>query len=269
MLRLILFLLVFSPFGFANAGITAKYDSTGAAMGGASSGSILIDKGKSRMDVDKEATVIFDGNAQRMEIINHKDRSFTVLDQSSAEAIATEIEPAIQQMRAQMQALPPEQRAMMEKMLAEKMGINLESKPADEPDLDLKKTGQSGEAGGFACDWWEARDATDLVYEYCVTPAKDLPSGEELLQYFQDLKQFKREIVGTINRSGAFKIPSLPIADVRDIEGLPLISRQYHQGEIVVETRFVAIQKTELPADTFAVPDGYKEQKLAGAGSQK
>jgi len=260
-----LVLLALLPIGAAHAGVTVQYESSGSVIpNSAKGGTILIDKHRSRMDVGAEATVIFDGNAQSMEIISHDDKTYTVLDKASAEAIAAELEPALQQMRAQLQALPPAQREMMEKMMAEKMGINLQGAAAEEPQLDLKKTGESGESGGVACDWWQASNAAQLMYEYCVAPAKSLPFGDDLLKYFQDLKQFKRDIVGTVNRSGALQIPSLPIADVRDIKGLPLISRQYQNGALVLETRFVALTETDLPAATFVLPDGYREQKLPG-----
>ncbi len=265
MLTRSLVLLALLPMSAAHAGITVQYDSSGSIIpNSAKGGTILIDKHRSRMDVGADATVIFDGNAQSMEIISHDDKTFTVINKASAEAIAAELEPALQQMRAQVEALPPEQRAMMEKMLAERMGINLQGSAAEEPELDLEKTGESGESGGIACAWWQASNADQLMYEYCVAPASSLPSGDDLLKYFQDLKQFKREIVGTINRSGALQIPSLPIADVRDIKGLPLISRQYKDGALVLETRFVSLTESDLPAATFTLPDGYREQKLPG-----
>lgn len=260
-----LVLLALLPLSTAHAGVSVQYDSTGSVIpNSAKGGTILIDKHRSRMDVGTNASVIFDGNAQSMEIISHDDKTYTVLDKASAEAIAAELEPALQQMRTQLQALPPEQREMMEKMMAERMGINLQGAAEQEPDLDLKKTDKSGESGGIACNWWQATDDTVLRYEYCVTPAKSVPYGDDLLKYFHDLKQFKREIVGTINRSGALQIPSLPIADVREIEGLPLISRQYQDGKLILETRFVSVTETDVPAATFTLPEGYSEQKLPG-----
>ncbi len=267
MRRATLALTIFLPLGLANAGIDVRYESTGPAMPAtASNGSVLIEGSRSRMDAGGDATVLFDGTAQRMEILSHKDRTYMVLDQASAEAIAAEIEPALRQMRAQLEALPPEQRAMMEKMLGERMGIKLGAEPEPAPDLDLEKTGKTDAVGGIDCAWWNATNATVLVYEYCIAEPSDLPSGEQLLGFFRDLMQFQRDIVGTINRHGTFQVPRLPIADVRDVKGLPLISRQYRDGNMILETRYVSIVEKEVAADTFTRPNDYREQKLMATG---
>ncbi|MGI9235091.1 MAG: hypothetical protein ACR2RD_15770, partial [Woeseiaceae bacterium] len=53
--------------------------------------------------------------------MNHKDRSYIVMDEAMLDKVSTKISDAMKQMEAQMANMPPEQRAMVEKMMEGRM----------------------------------------------------------------------------------------------------------------------------------------------------
>ena len=50
-------------------------------------------------------------------MINHDDKTYTVIDEATLEQIGSRMSAAMTKMEAQLAQMPPEQRAMMEKMM--------------------------------------------------------------------------------------------------------------------------------------------------------
>ena len=95
----------------------------GAAKEGQSSQTkIAIHQGKLRLDSDDLATsdqqqMIYDNQSDNMTIVDHSNQTYMVLDAATMDQFKQQMEMVKKQMQAQLANVPPEQRAMMQKMM--------------------------------------------------------------------------------------------------------------------------------------------------------
>jgi hypothetical protein len=249
--------------GAVEGGVLLETESSGSALPAQPqpvNGQLQLQGNFARMDADEQSTMLFDSVTQTMRILDHANRRYMTVDREAAEQLAEQLDPMIAEMKAQLEGLPPDQRAMVEEMMGGR--LNLAGAPEEQPTLALEATGRKGDSAGFACEWWRASDEGTLVYELCVAAPGELPGGEDMLGLFRAMVQFNSDIMRTVNRSGLIRMPRLPFDSVADIEGMPLITRQYDGGAVVMESRIKGITETEFPATDFAVPEDYTAQSF-------
>jgi oligoendopeptidase F len=71
-----------------------------------------------KMSTDQENDVIFNSQSRNMMIISHAEKSYMIFDENTASNIKSEIDKAMEEALAQ---VPPEQRAMVERMMKQQM----------------------------------------------------------------------------------------------------------------------------------------------------
>ena len=79
---------------------------------------IHIKDGKVRMDDSKgEGYTLYDSAKKEMTFVNHAERTFTRMDEASMNELAGQVGSAMAEMRKELENMPPEQRAMVERMM--------------------------------------------------------------------------------------------------------------------------------------------------------
>ncbi len=164
--------------------------------------------------------------------IDPAERTFTRVDAASVGQLAG---ASSSKMEAMIASLPPEKRAMMEARMAQ-----MKQKSAT-TQYTFTDTGRSDKVGQYACRVWEEQKSGKPFGQYCVVPASSLPAGGELIASVPMLAAHAEHLT----RLG-------------QMNGFPASSRISGGGEHVL----TSAQAQSLPADKFAIPQGFTERKL-------
>jgi hypothetical protein len=198
-----------------------------------------------------------------MYVLDGQRKTYMVLDRATLERTANSMNQAMEQMRAQMAAMPPERRAMMEQMMKQNgMGgmAGMDSKPA--PVIDAKAAGGNGSYQGKSCKLWNVTRDGALSQQLCVVPFSSLQGASELRELSKKMQAFLEGLSGPMRQmmnNQAMQSPDL----ANKIGGFPVITRQYKDGALSSEESVVKTWQTQkIDASQFAIPAGYIKQEM-------
>lgn len=216
--------------------------------------------GHLRMDVEDPGednmSVLFLGD--RMVIVNHDERTYLEMDEATMREVGSKISEAQRQLDEQLKNLPPAQRQMMEKMMKERMG-SMMGDVMEPPEVE--RAG-SGSAAGYGCTRYNVLRKGEKMVELCAAPPSALEGGQELVETFQAMTAFLQEFLQSIPQ--AAEMAQGFMGAFAEIDGFPVMSRRFENGTAVEETEINSIESASLSGDLFAIPAGYKQQKIMG-----
>lgn len=240
------------PLGTVLADARISYQSTEG--GGAQMESVLIGHGKVRSDAGRDTSVIIDAGTGTMIILDHGKREFTRLGQAEMEQMSAALNSAMRQMEQAMANVPPEMREQMRGMMGGALpGMGGEAM------VKVEDTGRRDTVAGYACTIYQTRVSGRLVNEQCMgsasvldgLPAADRDTLERAMRTTtRMLEDLSSGPLSQFADMSPFKAGLVPLR-VTDIEG----SRRG-------TSEFTGIDTASLDAGLFAVPSGYREQKL-------
>ncbi|MEO2169736.1 MAG: DUF4412 domain-containing protein [bacterium] len=255
----------------AIAGVKATTSSTDRRAGNEPVISALELEGRRlRMDVQNSGdgrppmTMLFDGSTGVLVIVNHTEKSITRLDRNTGQAIHDRMESARKQMQEQLKQLPPDQRAMAEKMFASHLGIAGMDDPKVRPTaapIQVRKTGRKDSVSGHDCVIFEIVRAGGTSAEICAASWAASGIREKDLRALEDLGKFQTRMLEVAGGQG---VPAMhhPFDLFRKVEGIPLRTRQKNDDGSWRETVFTSIENAEIPAARFEPPTGYTQRPL-------
>lgn len=217
----------------------------------------LVQDGKLRTSGGRNNSMILKEGV--IYIVNDEQKSYREMTQAQMQQMAGQANAAMAQMQERMKNMSPEQRAMMEKMMGDKMPGGMGA-PGTADTWESKDTGKSDSAEGRKCRVWNLSRNGKLFEELCVVPYSSLPGKEDFEKTFKQMADAFAEMT-----------KSMPDADSAvkarmAVDGYPVRTRPYDangklRGSERVLTKWV---EESLPASTFEVPKGYKKQSMPG-----
>jgi hypothetical protein len=219
---------------------------------------VLVQDGKVRASHGKDNAMILKGTT--ITILDAGKKTYTEMDKEQVKKMASQANAAMTQMQEKLKNMPPEQRAMVEKMMGGQMPGGMNS---SKPDVyDAKNTGKTETVEGRKCTLWTLTRNGKLFEELCVVPFSSLPGKENFEKSFKELadafSEFSKGMPGVENQ-----------VQVRsNVNGYPVRSRSYDangkfRGTETVLTKWV---EESVPAAQFEVPAGYKKKELPQLG---
>lgn len=191
-----------------------------------------------------------------MYVLDHKDRTYTEIDDATMRKLSGQLAQARQQMEAQMATLPPEQRAMMERAMGGMAG-----KPAPAmPRTQYRRTARTETAAGIACKVWEGYEGAKKTAEVCVAPASALPGGADLLAAMKKLAARMSSMMQSMGGSG--NAMQQVWNELGTLSGVPVIQRDYEGSRVTSTSMLKAVRSEAVPATSFAPPAGYRARKM-------
>lgn len=200
-------------------------------------------------------TVIFRNHT--MYAIDHGEKSYTVVDKAAMDRMATQLAGMRKEMEAQMTDMPPEQRAMVEKMMKDQGMPGAKSAPQSK--RSVKSTGRSASVAGRACRVWEVAQDGVKREELCVVAPASLPSGPELINAMREMTQMSRGFLETLGGGDAMDDAW---SDLEQINGIPILTRNFEDGKAVDETRLTGVREESIGTAAFEVPKGFRQEKI-------
>jgi hypothetical protein len=209
--------------------------------------------------VDDEGTVemIFERASETIFMLDHDDRQYVRLDRQSIDSLMGEMDSAMAEMRRQLAAMPPEQRAMAERMMSGMMG-GAAAAPQERPRRDMRRTSRRGEAAGIACNWYDMYEADVQVGTACVANAEAVPGGADMVAMINAMSTIYDELLTRMAESLPIAMPANPLLPMTEAGGLPIHSTEIH-GDETIEVVLRSVRAEAVDPAIFSVPAGYSE----------
>jgi hypothetical protein len=260
--------------GNVQAGVYAEMSEHDVASGKMTPRDALyVQQGRARMEhANGKHLTIFRDDA--MIEIDDATKTYRVIDKAAMAKIAGQMNDAVAKMQERMANMPPEQRAMMEKMMKDMGNKSAGVGPSPKTHvIDAIDTGSSGSANGKSCRLWnKTRDGVP-EQQMCVLPASAFPGADEIITFMKSMGEFGAQFRdamkaqgGAANSmaSGTSDMMSQELGVMAKINGFPAATRGInHDGTLApTETVLTKWQQRDIPAAQFEIPAGYARKEL-------
>lgn len=228
--------------GAAHAGVVIVGTYTGTRTSNARTVEFRIQDGRGKITSQPGQFIYYDHAKRIAYIVDTEKKTSFEMNEERAKQVGAQLAEAQRMMEAKLKELPPDKRAMVEKMMKEQGGGP--PPPGGRKPLVFAKSGKD-KVGTWPCERYAASGDGRKV-EVCAAEAADLaipPADVEVFEGFLDLSQ---KMAGEAGGVGA----------ERGFEGLPLERKEIRDG--VVTDRFVidSISAETMPAADFQLPSG-------------
>ena len=246
----------------ALADVVMTMSSRDAAGNDLSDNEIFIRGEHIRVDIvdgaDGNSSVIFRGD--EMIAINHDAREYVRLDEATMESLGQQFNQAMQMMQQQLASLPPEQRAMAEKMMQSQMqGMGIPGAAAGPPRIEA---GGAGSHGGYSCTNYTVYEGDAKTQEICAAGLTQIEGLSEMRAAFERMAVFLQKMSDAFGPGPLADIGRTPMAMMEQIDGFPVFTRRFDGKEVAEEVVLTSVSTESLDAALFAPPAGYSEREV-------
>ncbi len=205
---------------------------------------VAVQDGRIRVDQGTAGWMLYDGSKNTVVLVDTQNRSYVELTREEMRRYGQQVATARDFIDTQLAALPPEQRAAIEKMMGG---------PSRREPLLFQSTGEKREVSGYACSGGKLLRNGKVQEQACVAQPKDLGMAADEYKTVRSMYQLMHEM----QEMGA---PGI-LPDLSKIDGIPIEIRS-PGGDV---QRLKRVRHDKLPAAHFARPDGYKRESVTEA----
>ena len=247
----------FCASSLANAGVVMDMVTRDASGGETDRAKIYAQGNKIRMEEGSEAgaTMIFLGD--RFIYVDHRDKSYVVMDEAMLDEVSAQMNEAMAEMEAQLAELPAEQRAMVEQMMKGQMQGMMGQQGPTPPPPRVEPMG-SGEWNSRDCREYAVYDGDEKTQQICAAALDDVDGADELIGAFRNMAAYMTKM--------AEKLPMGPNDQpnpgelMEQIDGFPIHTLQYENGVVTRQESLDSIEEQDLGDELFAAPSGYQQK---------
>lgn len=211
----------------------------------------------------EDGLIIYRGDSNEMLIADSERLEYFVIDEQTMNQMAGQISGAMKQMEEMLKSMPPEQRAMAEQMMKQKMP-GLQSAP--EAPSTLRKTGTSDTINGYDCEYYEVFKEGKRTREMCVAKWNDIDGGPEAVdamvgmgRFFESMHDAFAEAAGTDLMGKQQEV----FAHMKQLGGYPVYAKDYDDsGALEGESTLKSSSSEAIDAAMFEPPKGYRRQQM-------
>jgi hypothetical protein len=239
---------------------------------------IFVQQGMLRADrTDGHTSVIFKDNA--MIVLDSATKTYRVLDKATMDQLAGKMGDMMSAMQARMAAMPPDQRASMERAM-QSMGQSMPGAPAAPRThtFDAQDLGAAGTAAGRSCHLWNAVRDGKPEEQMCVVPESALPGIGDVQATIRSAAAFNQQFQESMQAHGGAASAWAPnvggmmsqnMAVMQKIGGLPVATRHYDSSTgalAATESVMTQWQQRTIDGAQFEVPAGYTRKDFMAEG---
>jgi hypothetical protein len=253
--------LLFVAAAFASSGVMAGIhvenvtrDITTKAQQG-NTQTMLVQNGMMRTNASSSGAVILKGSTIIM--IDDKRKQYREMTKEDLKKMAAGAGEAMAKMQEKMKNMTPEQRAMMEKMMGNRIPGGMGS--PDKPDTwESKNLGTTATVEGRKCQNWNLLRNGAPFEELCVVPYNTLPGKEDFQKVFKEMAEAFGDLAKQV--PGADQSAKARAA----INGYAVRTRMYASDGKFRPTETIMTKWVEesIPASMFEPPAGYVKAEL-------
>lgn len=190
--------------------------------------------------------MIFDGGKQVVYIVDASRKTYMEITKADVERLSAQIQAAMVQMQAQLEKLPPAQRAQMETLMKGGVGAGVQ----------VTRTG-SDTVGRWTCNAHDLTLNGQKIGEMCSVNPATLGFGAADFAVMNQLGAFYSGMAPQL----AGLLPGVSAMDQPGSSDFPLRTVMMGPG-LTTTTEVVEAVRRTFPDSTFAVPDGFAKQDL-------
>ena len=235
-------LTMMMPLAFADASLTY--------MNNEGANTMQIKSGVLRSAADDNNYMLYDSKTRAMTIVEHGNKAYTRVDESTMKQMGGAISAAQQQMEEQLKNLPPEQQAQMRQMMKSLMPSGTEkSQP-----LRSEKTSKTEKAGDWTCKVVNVFKGDEKVSQVCVVGYKSLDVSKEDYMVMKDFMGFISSMSESLPIGDKASFASADLGDGM----LPVIVEGSQEESMTLDN----VSNDSLDAALFTIPAGYAERNM-------
>ncbi|MFQ5600818.1 MAG: DUF4412 domain-containing protein [Candidatus Krumholzibacteriia bacterium] len=230
-----------------------------------SKGRIMMTADKLKMEPEdpEQPTMIWRGDQQAVLIIEHESKSYMTLDRKMMQGMSVQLDQAMKQLEEHLKELPEEQRKMAEQMMKERMP---QMAQAQKLSVEVRRTDEKDKVHGYPCTRFDVLVGGTKTSEIWVTDWKKAGVDEDSFAAFRGMSRFFRDLFESSEMLRQAARENAMFNGIDEIDGFPILIREYEDGAVSGETSFKSVQKTNVKASEFEVPEGYSARQQPFSG---
>jgi len=247
------------------AGVRIQSEGTNLATKKVSTDVILLDANRLRVDSDDGKSVMFltDGGRNRMVMLDKAKNQYQEIDEETMKQMGQQMSAAMAQMQAAMKNMPPDQRAMMEKMMKGKMPQAAAAAPKT-----VYTAKGSGSVNGFSCTKYEGDLSGVKESEVCAALPAQIKLTPADLQIFEKMKQFSSSLLSALANSPVhISVPS-GYGFEEGYEGFPIQNIDFENGQATKRSELKSITRTNFTDADFSLGNAKKVELPIPGGAR-
>ncbi len=208
---------------------------------------------------DRESKMLFKDGKPEIVIIDHRSRTYMVMDEETAKrmeqqmgAAQQQMSAAMQQMQQQMENMSDEQKAQMQQMMGSYMQPGAARKPVK---TTVQRQGEDTVAG-VTCTKLMVLVNGKPSGDVCVARAGVLGLDTQDYLSMVNATDAVRKIMERVSGKNDNDAVSM---NLRAMKGIPIRMRDLVDGDI---STLASRSSAELDAGIFQVPDGYRKRDI-------
>jgi len=217
---------------------------------------VFVEGNKARLETSRAGhpvTLLFDGDAQKLTLLDDTARTFRVVDALNAQA--PHVADADARMKAALANMPPDQRKMIEERMGASGNPGAASAPAAPAPISYQKLGETKRIAGFSCTTYREIQNEKPKAEGCFITWAAAGLTPDDFQALKSLGEFTRRKLGTA-AGGDESLAAFSTAP-----GIPAERNAFEaDGRPATSQRLISLSKGHVTADKFEIPAGYAQQ---------
>lgn len=224
------------------------------ASGNDAPNTLLIHAGSVQMPAPQSnMRVVMDTNNRHMLMIDDGKKQYMEMNSESIKQTSNMMDMVRQQMMAQLENMPEQQR----KMLEQRMGINLKQPTA--PVIKVNATGKMKSVSKIQCEIHDVLSDGKKTMEACVATVAASGVAQSDYETMQKMFQMSREFARQAGNLGGLAATTT-VANMPDLNGVPMAVKNIADGNSITITSIDSTVK--LAAAKFKPGSDYKKINL-------
>jgi hypothetical protein len=166
------------------------------------------------------------------------------------------------QMAEAMKNVPPEQRAMVERMMKGRMPEQAPKGPVTE----LVRTSESADKNGYPCVKYNVLADGREVRQLWVTDWKNLEGGEDASRVFLEMSDFFSAMLESVSQFSGLMAEDTArnaFAQLKELNGFPVVTEELAgDGSVANRSVLHSTREQAFEPDDFEPPAGYKMRSM-------
>ena len=208
-----------------------------------------MDKMHMRAEAGGTTVMVFDGEAQVMRVIQMDRKTYTEMSKAQMEEMSQKMAQAMEQLKN----LPPEQRAMMEKMMA-RGGRAMAGMSAPAP-ISYRASG-ADTVGKWSCTKYVGMRGQEKVAELCTVDPTALGLAVSDFDVMKHFAEFMKSLVPQM----AEQISVIGSEANQGYSGFPVRRTTFASGQTQSVSELKEIARGAIPATAWQAPAGFKRE---------
>ena len=214
---------------------------------------------------DANSEMIYRGDRREMVVVDHNGKSYMVFNEKTMKSISGQVGNVMNQMDEALKNMPAERRAMIEKMMKDKMPK--QAHKTARVKSQLKKQGKKARHNGYPSVRYDVIKEGRKTQELWVTDWKNIEGGADVMEAFKGMANFFSEMMDSLSQMGGGRFGGQMDGNIfehfKDLDGFPVVTKEFNDdGSLDSESHLRSAERRDLDPADFEPPSGYKRRSM-------